>query len=349
LASAWERGDAVLPVDPRLPVPAARVLVDAMRPSVVVDESGEHRQVPGGLPVRDGDALVVATGGTTGEPRGVVLTHDAVRASAAASNARLEVDPARDRWLAVLPVAHIGGLSVVTRAVVTSTALTFDPDDPKATLVSVVPTQANRMDLTRFRVVLVGGSADWRDRPGNVVRTYGMTETGSGVAYDGLPLGGAEIDVDGRGEILIRGGMLLRCYRDGSVDGIDPRDDAGRLRTGDAGAWEGGRLVVHGRIGDVIVTGGEKVWPGAVEERLRTHPSVGDVAVAGRPDPDWGEEVVAWVVRTPDGPLPLLESLREHVKEALPAYAAPRRLVVVSSLPRTPIGKVRRNNLPDPR
>src|SRR5687768_12862815 len=149
-----------------------------MHPSVLIDETGEHQLLDGARPTEDGDALVVATSGTTGEPKGVVLTHDAVVASARASSARLEVDPERDSWLAVLPVAHIGGLSVVTRALVTGTPLVFEGE---ATLVSVVPTQANRLDLDSFRVVLVGGSADWRDRPRNVVRTYGMTETGSGV------------------------------------------------------------------------------------------------------------------------------------------------------------------------
>jgi O-succinylbenzoic acid--CoA ligase len=131
--------------------------------------------------------------------------------------------------------------------------------------------------------------------------------------------------------------MLLRCYRDGT----DPRVD-GWLRTGDGGRIVDGRVVVDGRIGDVIVTGGEKVWPDAVEAALRSHPAVIDVAVAGTPDPEWGAVVTAFVVADH---LPALVALRDHVKEVLPAYAAPRRLVAMTELPRTVSGKPRRDVL----
>ncbi|HVF32771.1 MAG TPA: AMP-binding protein [Acidimicrobiales bacterium] len=344
LTGAWADGDAVLPVDPRLPRPAVAALLRALRPHLLVDETAEHHRLPDPLPTADGDALVVATSGTTGAPKGVVLTHDAVAASAEASHARLAVDPSTDAWLALLPVAHVGGLSVVTRALATGTPLVFDDDDDErpATLVSLVPTQANRLALDRFRVVLVGGSADWRDRPGNVVRTYGLTETGSGIAYDGVPLDGVEVRVDPDGQLAVRGPMLLRAYRDGT----DPKDGDGWLPTGDVGGWDGdGRLVVHGRAGEVIVTGGEKVWPTPVEEALRSHPGVADAAVAGRPDADWGHRVVAFVVPVDAGAPPSLGTLRDHVRRTLPAYAAPRELVLTPGLPRTALGKIRRNLL----
>lgn len=336
LVRAWDAGDAVLPIDPRLPKAAVDGLLAAMRP---------------GEAVEPGDALVVATSGTTGAPKGVVLTHDAVAASAAAVHARLAVDPAHDRWLGVLPVAHIGGLAAVTRALVTGIPLTFDRDDAGATLVSVVPTQVERGDLdpSRFRAVLMGGSADWRagERPPNVVHTYGLTETGSGVVYDGVPLDGVEVRVDDDGAIHVRGPMLLRAYRDGT----DPKAADGWLATGDAGAWDAdGRLVVHGRLDDAIVTGGEKVWPAPVEAALATVTGVAEVAVGGVPDPEWGERVVAYVVldgerRSP----PSLGVLRDAVTAVLPAYAAPKELVVVPALPRTATGKVRRPPFRAPR
>ena len=343
LTDAWANGDAVLPVDPRLPLPAVRSLLAALRPAVLVDEAGEHQLLPDPLPTEEGDAVVVATSGTTGEPKGVVLTHDAVVASARATSGRLGVDPTNDSWRAILPVAHIGGLSVVMRALVTDTPLVFE--EP-ATLVSVVPTQANRMDLSRFRWVVVGGSSDWRDRPANVVRTYGLTETGSGVVYDGVPLDRVEVRVDDAdGQIHVRGPMLLRAYRDGR----DPKTTDGWLATGDSGSFDGdGRLQVDGRMADVIVTGGEKVWPATVEDALRTHPDVAEVAVAGRADEDWGQRVVAWVVTNGERE-PTLGELRDHVRTTLPAYAAPKQLVVVPELPKTPIGKIRRELLTDGR
>ena len=321
LRRAWDAGDAVLPLDPRLPAAARDAVVGAARP----DE-----------PVEDGDALVVATSGTTGEPRAVVHTHDGILASALATSERLAVD-ASDTWLSVLPLAHVGGLSVVLRSLLTGTPLTFDPEEP-ATLVSVVATHLRRMDVRRFRAVVLGGAAPPVDRPPNCVVTYGMTETGSGVVYDGIPLDGVEVrSVDG--ELQVRGRMLLRCYRDGT----DPKDADGWLATGDGGSVEAGVVRVDGRLADVVVTGGEKVWPDAVERVVRRIPGVGDVAIIGRPDPEWGERVVACIV--PDGRPPELSAVRDAVRNELPPWCAPKELVLVDALPRTSSGKVRRRAL----
>jgi O-succinylbenzoic acid--CoA ligase len=356
LHRAWDRGDAVLPVDHRLSRPAVDRLLDGLRPATVVDGDGDHPRTDG-LPVIDGDALVVATSGTTGEPKGVVLTHAAVEASARASSRRLGVDPAGDRWVACLPLAHIGGLSVLTRALATGTPYTllerFDPEAVEgearrgATRVSLVATALRRTDTTGYRTVLLGGAAPPDRLPDNVVTTYGMTETGSGVVYDGLPLDGIELRIgDGRlgadGEVLVHGPMLLRAYRDGT----DPRLPGGWLPTGDAGSLDAhGALSVQGRMAEVIVTGAEKVWPSAVESVLARHPGVADVAVWKRPDPEWGERVVAWVVPADPSTPPELESLRAAVSEQLARWAAPKELVVVDSLPRTSSGKVQRGRL----
>jgi O-succinylbenzoic acid--CoA ligase len=351
LRRTWDDGDAALPVDQRLPPSARHELLAAMAPAVVIEDGGGRPWVGGRpRPVEDGDALVVATSGTTGTPKGVVLAHAAVAAHAAAVHARLAVDAARDRWLACLPLAHVGGLGVVTRALVTGTPLEvharFDPaevaDAAGATLVALVPTALDRLApavVDRFRWVLLGGSADTGPRPGNVVRTYGLTESGGGVVYDGRPLDGMEVrTVDG--EIQLRGPTLLRAYRDGRV----PLDPDGWLPTGDLGAvGADGTLCVHGRRDELIVTGGENVWPAAVEAVLATHPAVAEVAVAGRADPEWGQRVVAFVVpRRPDQP-PGLAELRAAAKERLAAHAAPRELVLVDRLARTALGKVRRD------
>jgi O-succinylbenzoic acid--CoA ligase len=178
-----------------------------------------------------------------------------------------------------------------------------------------------------------------------------MTETGSGVVYDGRPLDGVDIAIGtgrpgegGAGEILLRGPMLLRCYR----DGVDPRlagpdGHGGWLPTGDAGRLgPDGALLVDGRMAELIVTGGEKVWPAAVERVIATHPLVADVAVWKRADPEWGERVVAWLVPNRGDDPPTLTAVVDLVRSHMAPWAAPKEVVVVADLPRTASGKVRR-------
>jgi o-succinylbenzoate---CoA ligase len=316
-----------------------------MAPACVIDAAGDERPLDGGIPVDPGDALVVATSGASGTPKGVILTHDAVAASARATNSRLGVT-SDDHWLACLPLSHVGGLSVVTRALAAGTGLTVQPGfDPAAveaagaTLVSLVATALQRIDPARFRTIVLGGSAPPRDLPANVVTTYGMTETGSGVVYDGCPLDGVDVRTEVDGEIHLRGPMLLRAYRDGTV----PLRD-GWFATGDLGRWDAdGRLVVDGRRRDLIISGGENVWPEPVEAVLLRHPNVADVAVAGEPDPEWGQAVTAYVVAA--GEPPTLDELRDTVKQELAPHCAPRHLVLVAAIPRTSLGKIRRGEL----
>jgi O-succinylbenzoic acid--CoA ligase len=355
---AWDDGDAVCCLDPRWPAPVRAAVLATLAPAAVLDADGEHR-LTGAVPVSDGDAVVVTTSGTTGDPRGVVLTHDAVRASALATTGRLGLDADHDRWLACLPLAHIGGLAVVLRALVTGVSVEVhdgfdagavaDAAARGATAVSLVATALARIDPAAFRTILLGGAAPPDTAlPPNVVVTYGMTESGSGCVYDGVPLDGIDVRVDADGAISLRGPVLLRAYRTAATgpEGVDPRDPDGWFATGDLGAWQPGpdgtdRLVVHGRAGDVIVTGGEKVWPEPVEAVLRRQFAVLDAAVFGVPDPTWGQRVVAAVVC--DGPVaPALGELRDHVRAHLPPWCAPRELVMVVQIPRTPSGKIRR-------
>lgn len=337
LRRAWDEGDAVLPVDPRLPRGAADSLVATL-------QAGE--------PIDPRVALVVPTSGTTGEPKGVELTHEQVAASAEATSTHLAIDPARHRWLACLPLAHVGGLSVVTRAWHAGTGLVVhDAFDAAAvdeaardgcTHVSLVATALARIDPTPWTRIVLGGAAPPPDRPANAVATYGLTETGSGVVYDGIPLPGVDVRIGADGEIHLRGPMIATSYRDGSA----VVDDDGWLRTGDLGQLgTDGVLEVHGRSGDMIITGGENVAPDPVEQRLRAHPAIADAAVVGRPDPEWGQRVVAVVELVAGATEPSLDEVRDWVREALPAFAAPKELEVRSSLPRTTLGKVRRVEL----
>lgn len=327
---------------------ARRSILAAIAPDRLIDEHGmQHLE---GRGVEHGDALVVATSGTTGAPRGAVLSHDAIRASAHATSARLTVT-GTDTWLACLPLSHIGGLSVITRALVTGARLVVhdgfdalavaDAARDGATLVSLVPTALRRIDPAPFRKIVLGGSRPPGDLPGNVVTTYGMTETGSGVVYDGLPLDGVDVRVDSFGEIHLRCPMLLRCYRDGSVPAAD-----GWFATGDLGEiGDDRRLAVLGRRDELIITGGENVWPAVVEAALTGHPGVVEVAVAGVPDVEWGERVVAWIVPADPSAPPTLASLRSRVIESLPSFMAPKEVRIVDSLPATTSGKVLRHRL----
>ncbi len=357
LRRCWAEGDAVLVLDPRLPAAARTALIGAARPHHALTALGADPVPldPEAPPVDDGDALVVTTSGSTGEPKVLVHTHDSLLAHAQAVHERLAVDPTRDRWLATLPLNHLGGFGVVARSVLTGTPVDVEPgfdaevvasapDRYGTTLVSLVATALDRIDPSPFRWVVLGGSADPVARPGNVVRTYGLTETGGGVVYEGVPLAGVEVEIDETGEIALRAPTVARGRRaaDGHVVGLV--DDQGWLHTGDLGHWTGdGRLVVEGRADDLIVTGGENVWPGPVEDALRTHPLVADALVVGEPDAEWGQRVVAIVVPLSPGVAPSLDALRSHVKDRLPAYAAPRDLRLVAALPRTSLGKLVRH------
>ena len=344
LQSVWERGDAVFPLDRRLPMAAQHSMLQGFGVATVISEDGETA-LSDGEPVEPGDALVIATSGSSGPPKAAVLTHAAVEASARATSERLQVTD-NDHWLACLPLAHVGGLSVITRSLITGTTLTvidgFDADvvsASEATLVSLVTTALQRIDPSLFRAIVLGGARPPADRPPHCIATYGLTETGSGVVYNGKPLNSVEIEIRD-GEVHVRGPMLLRCYRDGT----SPLTSDGWLPTGDLGFLrDDGSLHVEGRRGDVINTGGEKVWPDDVERQLIQHPDIHDVAVTGLPDNEWGQIVAAFVVSA--RPNLSLDEIRAHCRAQLPGYALPKQLELVEAIPRTSLGKVRRGEL----
>jgi o-succinylbenzoate---CoA ligase len=368
VVAAWEAGEAVLPLDPGAPAAELKGILAVARPTHLLDGDG-RRRLPGGEAAEAGLAAVVATSGTSDAPKVVELGADAVRWSALATSAALGAGPG-DRWLCCLPVHGVAGLAVVARAWHTGLPLEvherFDLDAVRqaagrATLVSLVPAMLRRLlaagdEAARFRRVLLGGGpvpADLADgaagRGVGLVRTYGLTETFGGMVHDGHPLDGAEVRIggDAEGEVLVRGPMLFRRYR-GDPGRTAAALSDGWLATGDLGRLgPGGRLTVLGRADDLVISGGVNVHPDEVEAVLATHPAVAEAAVAGRPDPEWGSRVTAFVVpRDPASP-PTLAELRAFTRERLAAAKAPRELVLVPALPRSPSGKLLRRLLPD--
>ena len=142
-------------------------------------------------------------------------------------------------------------------------------------------------------------------------------------------------------ELQLRCPMLLRCYRDGT----DPKTSDGWYPTGDLGTFDDGVVSVHGRAGDLIITGGENVFPEPIERCLAEHPAIDDAAVLGLDDAEWGQRVVALIACSHD--MPDLDAIRDHVKASLPPWCAPREVHRVASIPRTALGKVARASLAD--
>ena len=359
---AWERGDAVVVLDPAAPMAWVEARLAAVRPTSMVDGSG-RRSFEGGVPVARGVAAVGLTSGTTAEPKAVELTFAGLAASAVGVGAVLGAS-ARGPWLACLPLHYVAGLAVVGRAWssdarvvvhdgfdVASVAHSIEADGVRA--VSLVPTQLRRLieadvPVDRLDPILLGGGpvpADLAARA-NVHSTYGMTETWGGVVHDGHPLPGVDVRIDADGTVLVRTPTIMRGYRFDPDATTRAFDGDGYFRTGDSGALDAdGRLTVLGRRDEVIISGGVNISPVEVEDALRSHSKVADVAVVGAPDADLGVHVVAHVVpRDPRNP-PTLDELRDHGAETLARVKLPRELVLRTEIPRTPSGKPQRRLL----
>ncbi|MFN2568298.1 MAG: class I adenylate-forming enzyme family protein [Candidatus Dormibacteria bacterium] len=362
LGIAWDSGAALLPLDVRMPEAEMGALLSRGRPTLLVDGRGWHR-LPGGVRGDGSVGLIMATSGARGEPALVELERRAVEHAVHASARRLN-SGAGDGWLACLPPSHIGGLLVLLRGLLLGAPVIihegFHPAAlagavGSASFISLVPTMLARLldagvDLSRFRAVLVGGAAidarletRVRERSVAAVPTYGQTQSCGGVVYAGLALEGVEAGIGVAGEVELGGATLMRGYRLDQARTAAAFTAGGRLRTGDAGHIDAeGLLHIEGRLDDLIITGGEKVWPAEVEAVLIDHPGVVEAMVTGVPDAEWGMRVIAHIVpREPSAP-PTLEQLREHVGERLARFKAPTRLVLTATLARTSLGKARR-------
>jgi O-succinylbenzoic acid--CoA ligase len=364
LHGCWYRGAVPVPIDLRL-APAEQaaraagaVLVN--RPLRTAPAAASMPSMIGFVPERV--AAVLHTSGTTSAPKPVQLTFGNFAASARGSADAL--GRAHDeRWLCPMPLTHVGGLSIPVRsAIYATTAILhgrFDTDavlgelmDPgrRITIVSLVPTMLARLldaGLARpptLRWALLGGGpiapallrrAAAAGVP--VAPTYGMTEACSQVATFGRPLTGVELTLRGpEHEILVRGPIVAPAARD---------PDDGWLHTGDLGEVDDlGRLRIVGRKADTIVTGGENVAPAEVEAVLLEHPDVADAGVHARPDPEWGEAVVATVVLE-NGARADPEALQAFCAGRIARYKVPKTVEFTDALPRTPSGKLLRRHL----
>lgn len=320
-----------------------------------------------------GDHTWVTTSGSTGEPKPVRLTAGNVAAAVAASRRRLGNGP-DDRWLLTLPLHHVGGLSVLWRSAQAGGAVVVQAPfqaeavagllaTGKATFASLVPTMLARVldahpgPYREVRAVLVGGAPastgllrQALDAGLPVLATYGSAETCSQVATVapgeqpeamgtvGRPLDGLAVTVDASpgetGEIVVDGDAVSPGY------GMEP-PRRGPLRTGDLGGFDGtGRLIVLGRVGTLIRTGGEDVAPERVERALVDGGSVKAAVVVGIPDEHWGQLVAALVVpgdrHDPAGD-------ERRLRATLAPHEVPKRWVVVAALPLLENGKVDRD------
>ena len=368
------RGLAVVPADPDRLIPALHAALDGSGPAVLPVAQGEAvegvpAQVP--LPV----ALVVRTSGTSGDPKSVALSAGALLASAATTAGALG---GPGSWVLALPGHYIAGAQVIVRAIAAGgEPVPVEPGSFTATAFAaavlelpadrrrysaLVPAQLHRLvdaaeagdgrvqeAIRALDALLIGGGR----LPGELAeraaaagvpfrRTYGASETAGGCVYDGVPLAGVAVRIL-HGEVQLAGSVLAEGYL-GRPERTAAAfvDEPGRrwYRTGDAGEWDGERLTVTGRLDDVIVTGGEKVSLGLVEQAVQAMPGLGQALVVRAEDPEWGDVPVLVVTREVD-----LAGVRRAVTERLGRAAAPRRVVVLPALPLLPSGKPDRRRI----
>ncbi|WP_431282013.1 class I adenylate-forming enzyme family protein [Humitalea sp. 24SJ18S-53] len=363
------RGPGV--ASPRAWLPQGAVSVPSDLSDVALDALGGP-QIGAGEEQADAPLLLVYTSGTSGRPKGVVLTQAAIEANARHAVALFGLT-AEDHVLTVLPMFHVGGLCIQTLPALRAGARVtlhprFDPDAffdtvarERPTVTLLVPTVMRALvshprwasaDLTSLRTIGAGSSEVPRDlidafhaRNIPVQQVYGTTETGPiAIAQTeeeawaapgslGRPVAEARVGADG--QIHVRGPNLFSGYWQAGA--LAPRGDEW-FATGDIGHADAeGRWWFTDRLGNLIISGGENIVPAEVERVLATAPGVAEGAVCGRPDPRWGEVPVAVVVPGPDFDR---AAVLAHFEGRLARFKHPQAVVVVPALPRTALGKV---------
>ncbi len=375
LFAIWRAGAACVLVNTRLTESEVGDQLAESEVSFIVDPHGREWPVPSvnlelqGEPHRGSrhepasECLIVFTSGSGGQGRGVVLSWENVDAGQKASARHLGHTP-EDVWLAVLPIFHVGGASILVRCAARRSSVIlqdrFEPEAVaaglgRATLASFVATQLAavlELDERRYdvRAVLVGGGPAKQSlldrayaRGLGVLSTYGMTEAGSQIATSVVgeaprrlvvPIPGAEMRLVDGNEIQVRGPMVTGTYLDAPA-----LTDDGWLVTGDLGECVDDGFRITGRTSDVIISGGENVMAEEVKEALESLDLVRAAAVVGLQDATWGEIVVAAVEVSGDVSF---EELEDQLRESLAGYKIPKAWRSVESLPRTSLGKIRR-------
>jgi O-succinylbenzoic acid--CoA ligase len=366
-------------VDGGEPRDVLRALRAALGAGPAVALGSTRTPLPAEVP--PGTAVVVTTSGSTGVPKAVSLSRNALTSSAMATAARI----GEGAWLLALPAAYVAGVQVLVRSLIAGRepailSGSFSPESFAAaarlmassengvripTFTSLVPAQLQRVvdaaaadsgiaaALRSFEAILVGGQSlpdALRERAAGVgariVRTYGSTETSGGCVYDGVPLDGVRLQI-ADGEVRIAGAVLADGYlgEPERTDAAFPRDSerVRWYRTGDAGLIDDeGVLRIHGRIDNVIVSGGVNVSLDRVERVVRSIHGLESAVVVGVDDSRWGE---ASVIVAPRGAAlrrsesEQLEQARVAVAAELGAPARPTRLVLVDEIAHLPSGK----------
>ncbi len=399
--AAARLGVAFLPLDPAMPADRRNRLLASADCRLVVSDGAvsdlpaaveglsaggllKGDEPPGEPPARFPSQnsviqLIIPTSGTSGEPKGVMLSSSNLAAGVAASGARLGLE-AGECWLDCLPLFHIGGLAILCRCIEAGATVLLhqgfdgslvraDLERHRVTHLSLVPAMLARLlDLagdcpppSSLKVVLIGGGplstqlAERAHRAGwPLCVSYGMSETGSqcitdcgtGVGLEssvvGRPLPGFDLSLSegDRGVIRLRGAAVMAGYVNPSLEPGEGLLD-GWFETGDLGALDGaGRVRVLGRADDRLVSGGVTIHPAEVEERFQACPGVEKVVVTARPDPVWGDLLVALVVGGLD-----MDAVERWARDELPGSLRPREFISVDILPRNRLGKLDRKAL----